>query len=123
MLTGGFGLGIDEPAGLSRRAISSTDRPFGWPGPNRGASLIELLVVLFIIGMLMSLLMPALHRARLRADETVCDNNLRQLRMGLSIYRLQETLPGTQSMDGRSIALDRAATPRRHHERRLHRGG
>ncbi len=51
-----------------------------------GASLIELLVVLFIIGMLMSLLMPALHRARTKADETVCENNLRQLQMGLSQF-------------------------------------
>jgi type II secretory pathway pseudopilin PulG len=48
-----------------------------------GASLIELLVVLFIIGMMMSLLMPALHRARSRADETVCENNLRQVDFGL----------------------------------------
>lgn len=48
-----------------------------------GASLIELLVVLFIMGMMMSLLLPALQRARLRADETVCDNNVRQLRMAL----------------------------------------
>ena len=51
-----------------------------------GTSLIELLVVLFIIGTMMSLLLPALHRARLRADETVCDNNMRQLQMGLSQF-------------------------------------
>ncbi|MDZ4657611.1 MAG: type II secretion system protein [Bythopirellula sp.] len=52
----------------------------------RGASLIELLVVMFIIGMMMSLLLPALQRARSRADETVCENNLRQLHMGLSQF-------------------------------------
>jgi hypothetical protein len=40
-------------------------------------------VVLFIMGTMMGLLLPALQRARLRADETVCDNNVRQLRMAL----------------------------------------
>jgi Protein of unknown function (DUF1559) len=52
----------------------------------RGASLIELLVVISIMGMMIGLLMPALHRARARADETVCDNNVRQLQMALSQY-------------------------------------
>lgn len=51
-----------------------------------GASLIELLVVLFIMGTMMGLLLPALHRARLRADETVCDNNVRQLQMALGQF-------------------------------------
>jgi hypothetical protein len=55
-----------------------------WPA--RGASLIELLVVLFIMGTMMGLLLPALHRARLRAEETVCDNNVRQLQMALGQF-------------------------------------
>lgn len=50
------------------------------------ASLIELLVVIFIMGIMMGLLLPALQRARARADETVCDNNIRQLRMALSQF-------------------------------------
>lgn len=54
--------------------------------PRQGASLIELLVVMFIIGTLMGLLLPALQRARARADETVCDNNISQLRFALSHY-------------------------------------
>jgi type II secretory pathway pseudopilin PulG len=62
-----------EPSGSSRRNI-------------RAASLIELLVVLFIMGTMMGLLLPALQRARLRADETVCDNNVRQLQMALSQF-------------------------------------
>jgi prepilin-type N-terminal cleavage/methylation domain-containing protein len=52
----------------------------------KGASLIELLVVISIMGIMMGLLLPALHRARLRAEETVCDNNVRQLQMALSQF-------------------------------------
>jgi prepilin-type N-terminal cleavage/methylation domain-containing protein len=51
-----------------------------------GASLIELLVVLFIIGILMGLLLPALQGARNKADQVVCENNVRQLAMALSRF-------------------------------------
>lgn len=43
------------------------------------ASLLELLVVLFIMGIMMGLLLPALQAARDRAQATVCENNVRQL--------------------------------------------
>jgi type II secretory pathway pseudopilin PulG len=66
-----------EPGGLSPR------KPPRELKPRTAASLIELLVVLFIMGIMMSLLFPALHRVRIRADETVCQNNLNQLRLGL----------------------------------------
>lgn len=51
--------------------------------PVRGASLIELLVVLFIIGVMMSLLLPALNGARNQAQAKVCENSIRQLAMAL----------------------------------------
>jgi type II secretory pathway pseudopilin PulG len=44
-----------------------------------GVSLIELLVVIGIMGLMMSLLLPALNSARESANETVCKNNLYQL--------------------------------------------
>ena len=44
-----------------------------------GVSLIELLVVIGIMGLMMSLLLPALNSAREAANETVCKNNLHQL--------------------------------------------
>jgi len=54
---------------------------------HRGASLIELLVVLAIIGGLMSLLFPALMSARESANEMVCENNLHQLSTAMHVYR------------------------------------
>ncbi len=50
------------------------------------ASLIELLVVVFIMGIMMALLMPALNSARDAATRTVCKNNLHQIRYALAQY-------------------------------------
>lgn len=38
------------------------------------------------MGIMMGLLLPALYRARLRAEETVCDNNVYQLRIALGQF-------------------------------------
>lgn len=47
-------------------------------------SLVELLVVLFIMGIMLSLLLPALSGARNKANDVKCKNNLRQVQMALS---------------------------------------
>jgi prepilin-type N-terminal cleavage/methylation domain-containing protein len=52
-----------------------------------GTSLIELLVVLAIMGLMLSMLLPALNSAREAANETVCKNNLHQLSLALHNFR------------------------------------
>ncbi len=58
--------------------------------------MVELLVVLFIIGIMMGLLLPALQGARNRVHATECENNVRQLALALAQYiDAKETLPAT----------------------------
>ena len=49
-------------------------------------TLIELLVVIAIIAILAAMLLPALAKAKERAQRAQCQNNIKQLTMAMHLY-------------------------------------
>jgi prepilin-type N-terminal cleavage/methylation domain-containing protein len=54
--------------------------------PEKSFTLVELLVVVAVIGLLVSILMPALHRARATSQRTACRANLHQAGLAFQAY-------------------------------------
>ncbi len=108
---------------MPNRTNSGSQAKFPGPAPRTvsketvskrtGLTVLELLITMSIIGLLMAILLPAVHTAREAARRTQCKNNLRQLGVALQMHHDTfltlpagwSVIPGTPAASGWIPAL------------------
>ena len=53
---------------------------------NRGFTVVELLIVVFIVAILVSIVIPAIYTVKHKAEQIICVNNMRQLFLAFEQY-------------------------------------
>src|SRR6185312_1065080 len=90
MLGAGDAAGMKIPAAIKlgnrMKSLQKNTGESGAGGARSGFTLIELLVVIAIIAILAAMLLPALSKAKVRAQSIQCMNNTRQITTGSLMY-------------------------------------